>query len=101
MAAPSVHMAVRLDRASWGRRQPAAVDVPPLRVDEGTATTVDEYRALCLRCLHDGAFAETLQQAQRRVARTVTDEAAWWRQLKTIYAGWVAAHAPSQIRRAS
>lgn len=86
---PSVHLAVRFDEASWGRRQDSLLEVEALLVDEATAGTPDEYRQLCERCLTDGAFAETVAAAQAAVCTRVTDARAYWLQLVEAHRDWL------------
>ena len=93
---PSVHLGLRVDAESWGRFQPVICDIPVLRVPSGTAHTVEGYRELCLRCLHDEAFADRLQLEQLEIALQATDPAAWWRQLHACYAFWLS-HTPVTV----
>ena len=87
--APSVHIALRNDPASWGRPQPTLVDLPALGVERGSVRTPDEYVALCRRCLTDEAFADALARDQLAVARHVTDPHAYWRQLRDCHRWWL------------
>jgi hypothetical protein len=86
---PSVHLAVRFDKASWGRRQHSLLEVEALHVEEATARTPDEYRRLCERCLVDGAFAEAVAAAQATVCARVTDASAYWLQLVRAHQDWL------------
>ena len=88
LGVPSVHMGVRFDRASWGRQQPAVIDVLPLVIPAATATSPEQYRKLCERCLHDAAFAHDLAVEQRRVARRASDPQVWWAQVLDCYDEW-------------
>jgi hypothetical protein len=85
---PSVHMGVRTDRQSWRRRQHSVCDLPLIHVSDATATTVEEYRALCRRCLYEPAFADHLAEDQLRVAESASDEQRWWAELVAVYDDW-------------
>ena len=86
--APTVHMGLRMDEASWGQPQPATIDLPALGVPEATASGPDEYRALCRRALTDAAFADRVADAQRAVARRLGDPHAYWDQILDCHARW-------------
>ena len=88
LGVPSVHLGVRFDPASWGRRQPAVIEPLPLLVQAATATSPAQYRELCERCLHDGVFANELAAEQRRVARRASDPQVWWTQVLDCYDEW-------------
>jgi hypothetical protein len=85
---PSVHLAVRFDRASWGRRQHSVAEVEALRVPDATAADPDEYRRLCARCLYDESFAERIAGEQAAVCARVTDARAYWDRLVASYRRW-------------
>ena len=81
-------MGIRLDRAAWGRGQAAVCDILFLNVPRATAVDETGYRAIARRCLYDGAFADAVADEQREVAVRLSDEAAWWTQLRTLYDRW-------------
>jgi hypothetical protein len=85
---PSVHFGLRVDRASWRRRQQSVCDVPLLQVPVATARSTDEYSDLCRRCLYDEEFADGLISEQLRVAATASDPAGWWDELLEVYEEW-------------
>ena len=85
---PSVHMGLRVDRASWRQRQHSVVEVPLLHVPAATATSTDEYRTLCRRCLYDEEFADGLISEQLRVAEAASDSSGWWGELVELYEEW-------------
>jgi hypothetical protein len=85
---PSAHMGVRLDPAAWGRGQAAVCDILFLNVARATAFDVAGYREIARRCLYDGEFADLVAGEQREVAVRLSDEAAWWSQLRTLYDRW-------------
>ena len=85
---PSVHMGLRVDRASWRRRQHSVCEVPLLLVPSATATTIEEYRRLCRRCLYDERFADRIISEQLLVAKAASDPAAWWDELVKVYEEW-------------
>ena len=85
---PSVHMGLRVDRASWRQRQHSVVEVPLLHVPAATATSTDEYRALCRRCLYDEEFADGLISEQLRVAEAASDSGGWWGEFVELYEEW-------------
>ena len=85
---PSAHMGIRLDRAAWGRGQAAVCDILFLNVPRATAFDEGEYRAIARRCLYDAAFADAVADEQREVAVRLSDEGAWWTQLRTLYDRW-------------
>jgi hypothetical protein len=86
--APSAHMGVRLDRDAWGRRQPVVCDIPSLNVPRATALGVDEYQAIARRCLYEADFADAVAAEQREVAVRLSDDAAWWAQIRALYERW-------------
>lgn len=88
--APSVHMALRTDPASWGKPQMTTVDAPLLNVEGGTATTVDEYLDLCRRCLHEGEHADALAARQADAFLRLTDPSRWWNEVRGFYDAWLA-----------
>ena len=81
LGAPTVHMGVRTDAASWGQPQPALLEVPNLLVPEGTTHSVDGYRALSVRCLRDGSFANKLAQLQRQRALDACVPSEYWQMI--------------------
>lgn len=85
---PSVHMGLRVDRASWRRRQHSVCEVPLLLVPSATATTIEEYGRLCRRCLYEEEFADRLISEQLRVAKAASDPKAWWDELVKVYEEW-------------
>jgi hypothetical protein len=85
---PSAHMGIRIDRESWGRAQAAVCDILFLNVPRATAFDETGYREIARRCLYDGAFADAVAAEQREVAVRLSDEAAWWTQLRTLYERW-------------
>jgi len=89
MGAPTVHLALRTDPASWGKMQPVVFDSPQLNVDIGTVTSTDDYLPMCRRCLYDEAFADRLAIEQQAVARRSTDLPGYWRQLSDFYDHWL------------
>ncbi|MGQ0732047.1 MAG: hypothetical protein ACT4QD_00150 [Acidobacteriota bacterium] len=89
LGAPSVHLGVRMDPASWGRPQPSVVEVPHMLVPGGVAWSVAEYRAIAERCLHDEAYGSALAAAQHAVARTLGDPARLWHQIFDAYRDWL------------
>jgi hypothetical protein len=101
MGAPSVHMAVRFDEASWGRPQPGIIEVPHMLIPEAAATTVDEYRAICDRCLHDEQFADALATEQLRIARELSDPDRLWQQIFDGYQEWLVATGKSTTAAAT
>jgi hypothetical protein len=86
--APSPHLGVSYDKAIWGRRQEAVVEVAALSVQIATAHSVAEYGALCRSCLYDADLAERVASAQADVFERVTDGAAYWRQVVRCYEEW-------------
>ncbi len=88
LGAPSPHLGVKFDRAAWGRPQPGICEIPSLLVEAGTAWSIDEYCALGLRCLTDGAFADALAAGQRERAAAVVDADRWWREIVEGYERW-------------
>lgn len=89
MGVPSVHMGVRTDPASRGRPQPSVVEVPHMMVRQAVAWSVDEYRALCERCLRDEAFAAAVMETELSIARELSDPARLWRQILECYREWL------------
>ncbi|MDQ7779191.1 MAG: hypothetical protein RDV41_05725 [Planctomycetota bacterium] len=87
---PSVHMGVRFDPDSWGRRQESNVELPAMMISRGTAFSADDYQALCVRCLHDEPFADALAAEQMAAARELSDPVAYWRRLLGFYKDWLA-----------
>jgi hypothetical protein len=88
LGVPAPHLGVRLDRGAWGRSQPSICDIPAMLVPDGTAWSVDEYRALGERCLSDAAFADALTIQQLERARVFADADRWWRDLLAGYEQW-------------
>lgn len=86
---PSVHMGVRFDERSWGRRQAALLEVLALLIPEVTVTSRDDYRKLCRRCLYDESFAQRVIELQLQVVASCSDAAAWWRQLANCHQDWL------------
>ena len=82
---PTVHMGLRVDRASWRRRQHSVCELPCLLVPSGTAETIEEYLSLCRKCLYDEAFADALAAAQLNVAQLLCDPEPWWDDLLKTY----------------
>ena len=101
MGTPSVHMAVRFDQASWGRPQPSVCEVPHMAIPQAAVTTVDEYRTVCDRCLHDEPFAEALMADQTRLARELSDPERLWYQIFDGYREWLLASNRSTTTAAS
>ncbi len=64
-------------------------DVPDLEVPSATASSLEEYRNLCLKCLYDGDFARKVAQEQYSIARRVTDARAWWDNFFASYRHWL------------
>jgi hypothetical protein len=91
LGAPSVHMGVRHDPASWGRPQPAIVEVPHMMVPAATASTVEQYAHIARRCLSDARFADDVADAQQRIARELADPARLWLQVFDAYREWLVA----------
>lgn len=85
---PLVHMGVRFDPASWGKRQHAVVELPDLVVPRGTANSVEQYRQLCQQCLYDKEFANRLASEQLTVVHKLSNASVWWQQLFTYYHDW-------------
>ena len=88
LGAPTVHMGVRTDAASWGQPQPALLEVPNLLVPEGTTHSVDGYRALSVRCLRDGSFANKLAQLQRQRALDTCVPSEYWQMILGAFDTW-------------
>jgi hypothetical protein len=84
LGAPSPHMGIRT-RTSRGL---ASCDLPVLSVPAATAESVADYRALCLRCLHDGRFGDSIQREQQLAAVHASDPDRWWRELEAAYRTW-------------
>ena len=82
---PSVHMGLRVDRASWRHRQHSVCELPCLLVPSGTAETIQEYLSLCRRCLYDEEFADKIATAQLNVAKLLCDPGPWWDELLEAY----------------
>jgi hypothetical protein len=101
LGAPSVHLAVRFDPGAWGRRQPGACEIPSMLAPLGTATSVDDYRALGRRCLADGTFADRLALEQLELARRITDADRWWGEILDGYERWRTAPIDQGHRRAA
>ena len=89
LGAPTVHMGVRTDAASWGQPQPALLEIPNLLVPEGTTHSVDGYRALSVRCLRDGSFANKLAQMQRQKALASCVPSEYWQMILRAFDTWV------------
>jgi hypothetical protein len=85
---PTAHLAVRFDRAAWGRAQHSIVELPDLLVPEASATTPGGYRELCRRLLVDETFAASVVDAQLEVASRVCDGSTYWRQILDMDAAW-------------
>ena len=92
--APSVHLGVRFDPASWGRPQHSIAEVEALRVPRGIATDPEEYGDLCRRCLADEEFADSLASDQALVCNRVTDARAYWLQLIDAHERWLRRRLP-------
>jgi hypothetical protein len=89
MGVPAPHLGVRFDPASWARPQPSICEIPSMLVPRGTASSLDEYRALGLRCLRDETFADALAADQLAVARSITDGDRWWREIVEGHEQWL------------
>jgi hypothetical protein len=88
--APSVHMGIRTDRASWRRPQLAVTaDHRALEIAELTAYTVDEYLTIARRALYDESFADAVAAEQARRALELTDGAVFWKQILERYETWL------------
>ena len=88
MGAPTVHMGLRTDRASWGTRHHTVCDVPNLLVPQATAYSPEAYQALATRCLTDEAFADSVAAEQRRVAKAASDPRAYWTHVLRAFDEW-------------
>jgi hypothetical protein len=93
LGAPTVHLALRTDRATWGRRQPVVFDSPQLNVERGTVTDLSEYSARCRQCLYDERFADQLIADQLAVASKSADFVGYWNQLDGLYQRWLSSAA--------
>lgn len=85
---PSIHMGVRFDKASWGKRQWNHVELPALLVPEATAWTPQEYQDLCRRCIYDETFADALAGHQQLVAAEAGNSEGFWKSLQALYNEW-------------
>lgn len=88
--APTVHMGIRMDPASWGRPQHmVTAEHAALNLPRATAYTIPEYTELCRRALRDEAWAEGLAAEQAELAARLGDPRSFWGQLLDAYEGWV------------
>jgi hypothetical protein len=88
--APTAHLALRTDRAGWGRRQHTLVDVPALEVPSATAATPQQYLTICRRNLYEPEFASLVAAEQMRVAAAVSNPVRYWEQILNRYRDWLA-----------
>jgi hypothetical protein len=88
--APTAHMGIRLDPASWGRPQHmVTAEHAALLVPAATAYSIGGYREICRRALYDETFADAVAREQADLARRVGDPHAFWRQLLVRYDRWL------------
>jgi predicted O-linked N-acetylglucosamine transferase (SPINDLY family) len=89
--APTAHMGVRTDRASWGRPQHTTTfNHFPLEIPRATAYSTGAYREICQRVLYEEAFAEAIAEEQAELVLRISDPGAFWRQLLDCYDHWLA-----------
>jgi hypothetical protein len=88
LGVPAPHLGVRFDPDAWGRPQPSICDIPAMLVPDGTAWSVNEYRALGERCLTDAGFADSLAVQQLERAHVFADPDRWWRDILAGYERW-------------
>jgi len=88
LGVPTVHMGLRTDAASWGQSQPALYEIPRLLVPAGTTLSVDDYRALSVRCLVDGNFANELARVQRQRVLDISVPSEYWQMTLGAFDTW-------------
>ncbi len=98
--APVVHMGIRTDRESWGRPQHAVTaDHPALTIPAATAYTVETYRELAARLLHDEELADAVAGQQAELAARLCDPTRFWRDLLASYDTWLAGQSDGRAGR--
>jgi len=86
---PTVHLGMVNDGLNLlDTRKQTVVDLPALQVPSGTAWSIPEYKALCLRCLTDPDFARQVVDEQYILGRRAVDGAAWWGEVLNCYHRW-------------
>lgn len=92
--APTAHMGIRTDRASWGRPQHmVTAEHAALLVPRATAYSVEGYAEICRGALYDEEFAELVAGEQAVIAEQVGDPRAFWQLFLDRYERWLAARA--------
>ena len=89
LGAPTVHMGLRTDAASWGKSQLTLLEIPRLLVPAGTTHSVDDYRALSVRCLVDGNFANELARMQRQRGLATCAPSEYWQMILGVFDTWL------------
>jgi hypothetical protein len=89
LGAPTIHLGLRTDPASWGRSQPVIFDSPQLDAPHGTASDPDDYLRRCRRALYEEGFADQLIADQLAVAPKSIDYPAYWTQLARLHGHWL------------
>jgi hypothetical protein len=92
-----VSMRIRTDPASWRRPQVVASEVTGLHVWRASATTVEEYRAMCVSVLTDPVFARAVVSEQIEIARKMTDASRWWQDVRRCHMQWMATASAASI----
>ena len=91
------HMGICTDVASWGQPQPALLEAWNVLALKGATHPVDGYRALCVRCLGDGSFANKLAQRQRPKALASCVPSKYWPMILRVFNIWL--HASGRSTR--
>ena len=88
--APTVHMGIRTDPASWGRPQHmVTAEHAALLIPRATAFSIEGYREICRRVLYDSEFADAVADEQAELAQRVGEPRSFWQRVLDAYDSWL------------
>lgn len=86
---PSVHLAVDNSCSSWGKPRDSVAEIPRLLAPMGTARNVDEYFGICMKCLYEKGFSDSLAKEQWEIAQRLSDPNYFWQKIFEYYHAWL------------